>query len=57
MGKWLMQNKYEIILFYIKLLLQRMFYFLKYDISLYSMGNFGNCFGGLWRHHLNIYLP
>jgi hypothetical protein len=42
-----MRNKYNIILFNIKLLLQRMFYFVKYDISLYSVGNLGGCFGGI----------
>ena len=42
-----MQNKYKIILFNIKLRLQRMFYFVKCDISLYSMGNVGDCFGGI----------
>jgi hypothetical protein len=33
------ENKYQINLFRIILLLQRIYYFVKYDISLYSMGN------------------
>jgi len=37
-----MQNKYKIILFRIKLLSQRVFYFVRYDISLYCMGNLGD---------------
>ena len=37
-----MQNKYEFILFYIKLLLQRMFYFVKYKSVFY--GQLGRLF-------------
>ena len=36
MGKWLKENKYKIILFHIKLLLQSMFYFIKYKSVFYG---------------------
>jgi hypothetical protein len=40
-------NKYEANLFLITVFLQRSLYFIKYDVSLYSMGNLENDFGGI----------